>query len=322
MRVLLIGSDNTWRMEAAVERAMRRAGHTTLLIDDRRMKRLLGWRLTQLWAKWQAAQFSADFVFLSKCLALDPETVASIIEGKPNAMWYHDPQWHRDLDRPDIGHIATIGKLARIFFVTGFENEWRANGLNAAFLPAAGDARIRPVPPEQQFASDVTFIGTGYDPERARLLLEVGRHYDLKVWGPGWDEWRDSIQWSGRSVEGREFAAVCSSSGVTLGINPARAAGGVSYTSDRTWMVMLGGGFYLTERTPGVAAMLKDGEHCAFYDDVESCVAQCGRFLSAPGEREEIRVEGERFVREHHTYDQRIGNILENRAYTNPIAAS
>ena len=322
MRILLIGSDNPWRMEAAVERAMRRAGHTTLLIDDRRMKRLLGWRLTQLWAKWQAAQFSADFVFLSKCLALDPETVAAIIRSKPNAMWYHDPQWHRDLDREDIGHIAKIGKLARTFFVTGFENEWRANGLNAAFLPAAGDSAIQPVPPSQAFASDVAFIGTGYDPERAKLLIEVARHYDLKVWGPGWEEWRGSLAWSGRSVEGREFAAVCSSSGVTLGINPARAAGGVSYTSDRTWMVMLAGAFLLAPRTPGIAAMLEEGKHCAFYGDTGSCVAQCGRFLSAPGEREEIRIEGERFVRAHHTYDQRIDNILENHAYTNPITAS
>src|SRR5829696_3985939 len=147
MRVLLIGSDNEWRMEAAVKRALERAGHTTLLIDDRRMKRLIGWRTTQLWTKWQAERFDPEFVFLSKCLALDPETVSSIIEGRPNAMWYHDPQWHRDLDRADIGHIAAIGRLAATFFVTGFENEWRAHGLRAEFLPAAGDADIMPVAP-------------------------------------------------------------------------------------------------------------------------------------------------------------------------------
>ncbi|MDO8501236.1 MAG: glycosyltransferase [Gemmatimonadaceae bacterium] len=320
MRILLIGSDNAWRMEAAVERALRRAGHTTLLIDDRRMKRLIGWRLTQLWARYQAERFEPDFVFLSKCLALDPETVSHIIAGKANAMWYHDPQWYRDLDRPDIGHIAEVGKLSRTFFVTGFEDEWRANGLPAMFLPAAGDAGIKPVAPEERFGSDVAFIGTGYDRERAKRLIAVAAHHDLRVWGPGWEEWRDRLSWSGRSVEGNEFAAVCSSSGITLGINPARAAGGVSYTSDRTWMVMLAGGFHLAERSPGVAAMLCDGEHCAFYDDTESCIAQCSRYLSAPGEREEIRIAGERFVRAHHTYDQRIANILENRPFVNPLA--
>jgi len=307
-------------MEAAVERAFRRAGHTTLLIDDRRMKRLMGWHLTQLWARWQAERFAPDFVFLSKCLALDPETVSGIIEGKPNAMWYHDPQWHRDLDREDVGHIATIGKLARTFFVTGFESEWRAHGLNAVFLPAAGDAGIKPVPSEEKFASDVAFIGTGYDPDRAALLMRVAARYDLRVWGPAWEQWKDKVNWSGRSVEGREFAAVCSSAAITLGINPTKATGGISYTSDRTWMVMLGGGFYLAQRTPGVATMLREGEHCGFYDDAESCIDQCGRYLHAPGEREEIRVAGERFVRAHHTYDQRIANILEDHPFENPLA--
>ena len=307
-------------MEAAVERALRRAGHTTLLIDDRRMKRLMGWHLTQPWARWQAERFAPDFVFLSKCLALDPETVSGIIDGKPNAMWYHDPQWHRDLDREDVGHIATIGKLARTFFVTGFESEWRAHGLNAVFLPAAGDAGIKPVPSEEKFASDVAFIGTGYDPDRAALLMRVAARYDLRVWGPAWEQWKDKVNWSGRSVEGREFAAVCSSSAITLGINPTKATGGISYTSDRTWMVMLGGGFYLAQRTPGVATMLREGEHCGFYDDAESCIDQCGRYLHAPREREEIRVAGERFVRAHHTYDQRIANILEDRPFENPLA--
>jgi spore maturation protein CgeB len=59
--------------------------------------------------------------------------------------------------------------------------------------------------------------------------------------------------------------------------------------------------------------------HCGFYDDVNSCIEQCGKYLSAAGERENIRVEGERFVRAHHTYDQRISNILENRPFVNPL---
>lgn len=319
LRILLIGSDNSWRMEAAVERSFTRLGHTTLLIDDRRMKRKIGRPLTQRWAKWQAKRFRPDFVFLSKCLALDPETVIAIIDGKPNAMWYHDPQWHRDLNRPDIAHIATIGRLARTFFVTGFEAEWRAHGLNALFLPAAGDSGIRPVPPDRGFASDVAFIGAGYDPDRAKLLCSVARKQDVRVWGPGWDEWKDALNWNGKSVEGRDFAAVCSSSKIVLGINPTRAAGGLSYTSDRTWMVMLAGGFYLARRTRGVAAMLREGEHCAFYEDAESCAVECENYLTDPDARNRIRTAGEAFVRANHTYDQRVHNLLENREFANPL---
>jgi len=319
LRILLVGSDNSWRMEAAVERAFKRHGHTTLLIDDRRMKRKIGRPLTQRWARWSAKRFRPDFVFLSKCLGLDPETVIDIVDGKPNAMWYHDPQWHGDLHRPEIAHIATIGRLARTFFVTGFESEWRAHGLNARFLPAAGDAGIHPVKPDPAFSSDIAFIGTGYDRDRAALLLEVAQRHRVRVWGPGWKEWKRPLNWKGKSVEGRDFAAVCSSSKIVLGINPTRAFGGVSYTSDRTWMVMLAGGFYLAQRTPGVAAMLRDGEHCAFYDDAASCISQCTKYLPDSAERNRMRMAGEAFVRAHHTYDQRAGNILEDREFVNPL---
>ena len=114
---------------------------------------------------------------------------------------------------------------------------------------------------------------------------------------------------------------MCSSALITLGINPTRAAGGVSYTSDRTWMVMLAGGFYLAQRTPGVASMLREGEHCGFYSDAASCLDECRHYLAARDDRESIRVKGEKFVRAHHTYDQRIANILENRPFVNPLAA-
>jgi len=320
-RILLIGSDNTWRMESAVERAFRRAGHTTLLIDDRRTKRIVGRRLTQRWALRHARRFKPDFVFLSKCLALDPETVETIINGVPNVMWYHDPQWYRDLDRPDVAHIATIGRLSATFFVTGFDDEWRANGLPALYLPAAGDSRIVPEERDRRFVSDVAFIGTGYDPDRALLLLTVARKHDVRVWGLGWEEWRKALRWSGHPVEGSDFARVCSSASIMMGINPTRAAAGTTYTSDRTWMVMLAGAFYLGHRTPGVAAMLREGEHCAWYDDAESCIERCTWYLAHPDERLRISTEGERFVRANHTYDQRIANLLENRAFVNPLTS-
>jgi spore maturation protein CgeB len=84
-------------------------------------------------------------------------------------------------------------------------------------------------------------------------------------------------------------------------------------------MVMLAGGFYLAQRTPGVAAMLREGEHCAFYDDTESCIDQCENYLKDSGARNRIRIAGEAFVRANHTYDQRVHNLLENREFTNPL---
>ncbi len=319
MKILIIGSGNKWRMEKGVERALRRAGHKTRLVDDRRAKRLIGRRLTQKWALGSAHQFKPDFVFLSKCHALDLDTVHSIVRDTPNAMWYHDPQWHRATYRPDIKHIMEVGKLSQTFFVTGFEDEWRALGLPAKFLPAAADRDIRPVPYQAKYHSDVSFIGSGYDPTRATFLLKVAKKYDLKVWGPNWHQWRDELKWHGLPVEGEEFAAVCSSSSISLGINPDRARGGTNYTSDRTWMVILAGGFYLGQGTPGLTGMLREGEHCAWYQDVDSCMQKIKHYLENSAARERIRREGQVFVRENHTYDQRIGNLISGDAYVSPL---
>ncbi|MEO6863900.1 MAG: glycosyltransferase [Gemmatimonadaceae bacterium] len=316
MRVLIIGSSNPWRMEAATEHALKRAGHETLILDDRRIKRAIGRRMTQHLVRARARRFRPDFIFLSKCLALDLETVRRLVGETPNAMWYHDPQWFRDTARPDIGHIAAVGRLAATFFVTGFDAEWRALGLNAKFLPAAGDAGIVPVPANPAYASDVAFIGTGYDQSRAALLLHVAKQHDVRVYGPAWGQWAAELNWNGRSIEGKEFAQVCSSAAVTLGINPSRAEGGVTYTSDRTWMVMLAGAFYIGQGTPGVTQFLRDGEHCAWYGDTSDCLVKIDQYLRDPVARERIRRQGEQFVRANHTYDQRIANLLSSQAWT------
>jgi spore maturation protein CgeB len=123
-------------------------------------------------------------------------------------------------------------------------------------------------------------------------------------------------------VEGREFSQVCSSAAITLGINPARATGGVSYTSDRTWMVILAGAFYLGQGTPGVEAFLRGGVHCAWYSDTADCVERVREYLADAPTRERIRQEGERFVRANHTYDQRIRNLLSGEAWVNPLATT
>jgi len=308
-------------MERGTERALRRAGHKTRLIDDKRARRFFGPRLSQRWVLSRARRFDADFVILSKCHGLLADTVAEIIEGKDNAMWYHDAQWYRSTYRPDIAHIIKIGKLTRTFFVSGFEKEWAALGLPAKFLPSCADARIRPVQVSKQFASDVAFIGTGYDPSRANFLMKVASKFDLRVWGNGWDEWRQRLKWSGRPIEGKEFAAVCSSSKIVLGVNPARyTADSGNTTSDRTWMTILAGGFFLGHGTPELKKMLREGDHCGWYTDVDSCMEQIAYYLQKPEQRERIRREGQAFVREYHTFDQRIHNLLSGEAFVNPLA--
>lgn len=319
MRVLIIGNDNPWRMEAAIQRALERAGHQTLLFDDRRSARWIGQRLTQPRARFVARRFRPDFVFLSKCRRLEVETVRAIVGDLPNAMWFHDPQWHASIDRSDIAHIADVGRLAQVFFVTGFVNEWRAHGLNARFLPAAAAAEIKPVAQDPRLATTVAFIGAGYDRTRAEFLRALSRRVPTRVYGPGWEEWQSELRWNGGEVSSTAFAQACSSAAFALGILPARAQGSTVYASDRMWMVALAGGLYLGPWAPGVDELLLGGEHCIWYRGLEDCVAQVQRLMNAPHERERIRAAGEAFVRAHHTYDARLPYLLSGTSWANAL---
>jgi hypothetical protein len=307
-------------MERGTQRALRRAGHVTRVIDDMRARKLIGPKFAQRWAISQAKRFKADYVLLSKCGALYPDTVREIIDGKQNAMWFHGAQWFKSTYRPDIAHIVKIGKLTQTFFVSGFEKEWARLGLPAKFLPSCADIGIKSVAPQKQFAADVAFIGTGHDAPRAKFLLKVAAKYDLKVWGREWEEWRKPLHWTGRTVEGTGFAAVCASSKIILGVNPSRFTGDPeNTTSDRTWMAILAGGFFLGQGTPQLKRMLHDGEHCAWYNDIDSCLAQCKNYLLNSHARERIRREGQAFVRQYHTFDQRIKNLLSGEEFVNPL---
>ena len=322
MRVLIIGADNPWRMERAVQRALERAGHQTLLFDDKRSARWVGRRLTQSRALRAARRFGPDFVFLSKCRRLEVETVATIIRDVPNAMWNHDAPYYAAVDRPDIRHTIDVAREIDVFFVTGFAKEWRKHGINARFLPSAAALEVRPVEPDPQLAATVSFVGSGYDDMRAEFLCALSKRVDTRVYGPGWEKWQSQLNWNGAEITGVDFARACSSALFSLGILPKLAAGSTDYASNRMWRVILAGGLYLGPWAPGVDQLLLHNRHCVWYSGLDDCVAHAERLIATPRERDRIRAAGEAFVREHHTFDARLPYLLNGTEWQNPLAAT
>ena len=132
------------------------------------------------------------------------------------------PQWHAELSQPQVSHIAAVGAQADVFFVTGFVDEWRSHGLNAAFLPAAGAREIVPIAPLTSQHATVAFIGAGYDATRAEFLLALSQAVDTRVYGPGWEQWRAELAWNGGEVSGAAFARAWRAIPGNLPIHAAR----------------------------------------------------------------------------------------------------
>ena len=53
---------------------------------------------------------------------------------------------------------------------------------------------------------------------------------------------------------------------------------------------------------------------------LDMSLAKIGYYLEKPEQRERVRREGQAFVRQHHTFDQRIHNLLLGEEFHNPLA--
>src|SRR5690606_15638098 len=109
----------------------------------------------------------------------------------------------------------------------------------------------------------------------------------------------------------------CSNAAIVLGLT-AKNATGFPYYTDRMFIAMLAGGFYLGEGGYHPPGLLEDGVHCGWFTDMESCREKIRYYLHHPDEREAIRRAGEEFVRRYHTYDQRIQHFLTGEAWSDP----
>jgi len=72
-------------MEKSTERALRRDGHKTLVIDDRRANRIIGRKLTQKWALSQVRRFKPDFLIRDGSHS-DPEAPSGLAPGCPRVV--------------------------------------------------------------------------------------------------------------------------------------------------------------------------------------------------------------------------------------------
>lgn len=319
MRVLILGRSRVSSAESSVHRALVRRGHLVTLVDDRRAAQWAGRRVANQWLRARARVFGPDLVVVGKALAVSPTALAEVCQGRRSVMWYHD------LRVPPLEEIVERARQVDVLFLTagGQAHEYESGGVRRAlFLPGALDSWTeRPQSPLPELATDVAFIGSGYDEYRADFLRRLSRGFRLRVWGPGWERWRHELNWTGRPARGRDLARICASAKIVLGINPSFQARSPvwGYASNRMWRIVGCSGFYLGHATPGMRDLLRDHEHCAWYDDEEHACAQLERYLSDGEVRKRIRTAGRAFVAAHHTFEQRIENLLTGEPFRNPL---
>lgn len=320
MRIAVIGRSRRRDVERWIHRALVRAGYVATLVDDRKALHVLGRRAAGAWVRARVKAFRPDRLILAKAIGVPVDALRELCAAIPSIMWY------RDLRVPPDPAILERAACVDTTFLTagGHAPLFEAAGARRAlFLPDGVDPSVdRPAAPLPEYACDVAFIGTAGDEHRVEFLRRIARRFRVRTWGRGWELSTAEVGWMGRPAYGDDIGRICASARIVLGLDRGFQAREKvwGYTSNRLWRIIAAGGFYLGPSAPGLREVVRDGEHCALYDDEEHALALIERYVADDAARESIRAAGRAFVLAHHTIDHRVHNLVTGSPFRNPLA--
>lgn len=289
-----------------MERAMRSLGHDVLRIDRRRVERLVGRRAAWWWIQRRVVAFRPDLVLVFS-FDLPADRMQELRSVAKTATFFDD------CPRELSDRIRGAAAASDAFFITNrgqvplYERE---TGVTAVYAVGGCDPTDHyRVPPVPEYVSDVAFIGKP-NPSggRIELMRSLAKHYDTRVYGPGWRE--VGIEPARDNVYPKQYRQICNSARVVIGID-LRADVDL-YFSNRTWISLGCGAFLLTRYVPNLEEVLSEGEHCAFFRSPDDAVEQVARYLADPEARRRIADAGYRHAHEHYSYPRMLERMLSH----------
>jgi FkbM family methyltransferase len=192
----------------------------------------------------------------------------------------------------------------------GHQNEFEKRGINHQWIrpgvygPECVTGQHRP-----EWDADVAFIGSYSNyhrewPYRRRLVNWLQATYG--------DRYRHFGGGLGPSVRGQDLNDALASAKVIVGDSLCLNFTHKRYWSDRVYETLGRGGFLIHPWIEGLEEEFTDGKHLAFYryNDFDQLKELIDYYISHDDEREQIRQEGQRFVRENCTYAHRCQQML------------
>jgi len=292
---------NTQHMAAG----LRQLGHQVRVVNIRRVRKKQGSSQAEAAARRALRSYRPDLVLLyGKALAA--EALEALDIQVPVAMFYPDYT-----DPPDSEILASARRVDH-FFVTNpaqLESYREAGVKRPRFLmqACAGDDHYPVKIASKRWRSEVAFIGRPRTDERIDFLDEIGRSFDLKVWGPGWQS--TGLVSHKERVNTADYRRICSSSGIVLGhnmVNHVRLC-----FSNRTWLTLGCRGLLFTHYVPGLETVFKNMEHLVWYNSADEFMSLARSLLADSGRSNHIREAGYRYVHAEHTYVARMREMLE-----------
>ena len=331
-KVLIVGHDGGWNLEASYARAFRRQSSEVFFWDSGRALALAArgrqfGRLVSRLVDVEPWKRKANLELIELTSRLRPDLMLVISTeglragtiGQIRALLPRMPIYCLFPDTPHNltpERIQCLPMFDRVITVSPFWIDCfhRLGARCVSYLPLAADTELHHpmadhISPEKKLA----FIGN-WRPERETILAELAEH-DLEIWGSYY--WRrrtnsDSVvrqHWMGREAVGNEFAAVCASHKILLNLIDSVGWPGPNM---RAFEHAACAGFSLTTRTPALLDVFTEGDNIECFESVEEAKDKIRFYLQNETARRRIAAASyDKVVHGGHAYGDRVKQLMK-----------
>lgn len=320
-----------------IERAFRKLGHQTLLVDPssawplygtvtktvrtKQASAQLGAMLTNVLSEWsyaRVAEFAPDVCLVMAQAPVSPVFPLRLIkEGIVTAFWYvenwrHLPYWREIAPYYDYFFHIQPGE---------FEQQLADAGSPAqAYIQTACDPEChKPVTltedEKREFDCDISFAGAGY---RNRIQMFCGlTDYRFKIWGVDWPTrvLQSLLCRPEQRFTSETFAQIAAGSRINLNLHSSTTHDGVDPKCDainpRVFEIAACGGFQLCDPCIGLETLFDFDTELPVYHDLDELRGKIDYYLAHPEERARIAARARERVLRDHTYENRARQMLD-----------
>ncbi len=304
-RVIFFGkSKHRTQTTKHLVRAFREQGHPTLWLNPSQIRRRKKDK-TNVFILGRIHAFRPDILF-SYSLDIPLPVLQQIADTDVKKVMYYE-----DLPLEVPPALAEKGQLVDFFLVTnkGMHKEYKRCGImNPVYFVGACDRYDhrprRPMLPI--WKSDVAFIGQARSGEsRVSLVSKLGETFNVKVYGKNWDA--VGLKATVKTVTPRKYGLICGGAKIILGADITHDVEG--YWSNRLWLTLGCGGFFLTAYVAGMEDFFENKKHLVWYRDEQECLRLVKEYLANPEERQGIAHQGYKLVHQYHTFHHFVDRV-------------
>lgn len=228
--------------------------------------------------------------------------IRQIVDGKI-AFWYAD---YKDDRSRDVLNIDLRNYIDYMFVSNDSQRDfWKQKiGVEAHFVAMAGTP-VDEIQFDPKYNNDIIFIGNVSNTEhlksRGDLIQQIVSKTDVTVINKHTKPERMEVY--------KEMSKIYGSAKICLDISAIWHA--EKYTSSRYYVIGNCGGFSLCKRFPGCEELYPDKIGKIYFDTVDEFIELKDYYLNRPEERKAIAMKGLEHSKKHHTYINRVNDILK-----------